>query len=82
MLCHNLHEELQLIIMRYKPVVFLNRSVTSLGHQEESNNSLGGAQFFELCPIVLNDVQYILQGPRGGKNFSREIHPSWLRACS
>ena len=31
MLCHNLHEQLQLIfIMRYKPVVFLNKCHSTL----------------------------------------------------
>jgi len=42
--------------------------VTSLGHQEGRSVFWEGPKFFELCPIVFNQVQYIFQG---GEKFSR-----------
>ena len=44
------------------------RPVTSLGHQERGRVFWEWPKFFELCPIVLNDVQHIFQG---GEKFSR-----------
>jgi len=44
-----------------------NRPVTSVGHQEGRRVFWEGPKFFELCPIVLNDVQHIFLG--GAKIF-------------
>jgi len=49
-----------------------------LGHQEGRRVFWEGRKIFELCPIVLNDVQHIFPG--GGENFSRGGFAPWLRA--
>ena len=40
------------------------RPVTTLGHQEGRRVFWEGPKVFELCPIVLNDVQHIFPGGR------------------
>jgi len=49
------------------------RPVTSLEHQEGRRVFWEGPQAFELCPIVLNDVQHIFPGEE--KNFSGAASP-------
>jgi len=45
----------------------VSRPVTSLGHQEGRRVFWEGPKFFELCPVILNDVQYVF--PREAKIF-------------
>ena len=60
------------------------RPVTSLGHQEGRRVFWDGPRFFELCPKILIDVQYIFPGV--AKNFlggaSPSLRPPWLRSWS
>jgi len=56
------------------------QALNQLGTAGGAESFLRGAQFFELCPIVLNNVQHIFS--RGEKNFLGGAYPHWLRACS
>jgi len=53
--------------------VVITRPITSLGYQEGRRVFWEGPKFFELCSIVLNDVQHIFSG--GAKYFLEGLRP-------
>jgi len=59
------------------------QACNQLGTPGGAKSFLGGAKFFELCPVVLNDVQHIFPG--GSKIFLggvlTPLSLPWLRPC-